>query len=268
MILAILLGPNAAFLVMASILTVQALFFADGGLLALGCNMFNLGVFPCFIAYPLIYKTILGDSGDYKRITAASILSVITALQLGSLGVVMETSLSGITELPLSSFAFVMQPIHLAIGLIEGIVTAVVIQFIIKVEPDILNNYNLTAPSRHRSRKPLFISLLVVTLFTGGFLSWYASSNPDGLEWSITKVTGQEELHVVKNNRVHSFLSQIQEKIAFLPEYGFKNSGAEETAENRRTGTAISGILGGIITIALVFLAGFFLKKRTHTETS
>jgi cobalt/nickel transport system permease protein len=51
MILTVLLGPYAAFLVTASVLTVQALFFADGGLLALGCNIFNLGFFPAFIAY-------------------------------------------------------------------------------------------------------------------------------------------------------------------------------------------------------------------------
>ena len=52
MVLAILLGPYAAFLSMASILTVQALFFADGGLLALGCNIFNMAFLSCFIAYP------------------------------------------------------------------------------------------------------------------------------------------------------------------------------------------------------------------------
>ena len=56
LLLAILLGPHAAFITLASVLTVQALFFADGGLLALGCNIFNLGFFPCFIAYPLLYK--------------------------------------------------------------------------------------------------------------------------------------------------------------------------------------------------------------------
>ena len=61
LILAILLGPEAAFLVMASVLTVQALFFADGGLLALGCNIFNLGFFPAFVAYPLVYRRIVGD---------------------------------------------------------------------------------------------------------------------------------------------------------------------------------------------------------------
>ena len=55
-ILAALLGPPAAFIAMASILTVQALFFADGGLLALGCNIFNLGFFPAFVAYPLLFR--------------------------------------------------------------------------------------------------------------------------------------------------------------------------------------------------------------------
>ena len=54
LLLAILLGPEAAFLVMASILAVQALFFADGGLLALGCNMINMGFFSAFVADPLV----------------------------------------------------------------------------------------------------------------------------------------------------------------------------------------------------------------------
>jgi cobalt/nickel transport system permease protein len=61
LILAILVGPEAALLVIASVLTVQALFFADGGLLALGCNIFNLGVFPCFVAYPFVFKVDAGQ---------------------------------------------------------------------------------------------------------------------------------------------------------------------------------------------------------------
>src|SRR5512136_1802594 len=73
MILTVLLGPCAAFLVTASVLTVQALFFADGGLLALGCNIFNLGFFPAFIAYPLIYKKIIGRAPSTAKISVASI---------------------------------------------------------------------------------------------------------------------------------------------------------------------------------------------------
>ncbi len=69
MILAIILGPYAAFLAMASVLTVQALFFADGGLLALGCNIWNLGIYPCFFAYPLIYKPTGGKRSKFAADT-------------------------------------------------------------------------------------------------------------------------------------------------------------------------------------------------------
>ena len=100
MILSIVLGPCAAFIVMASVLTIQALFFADGGLLALGCNIWNLGFYACFIAYPLIYKPIAGKDMTRKRIMAASLISGIVALQLGAFSVVAETFLSGRSELP------------------------------------------------------------------------------------------------------------------------------------------------------------------------
>ena len=91
MILAILLGPPAAFLTLASVLTVQALFFADGGLLALGCNIFNLGFFPCFATYPLVYKQIARHRVNQRRIVLGATLSAILGLQLGAVGVVFET---------------------------------------------------------------------------------------------------------------------------------------------------------------------------------
>src|SRR5512136_1177780 len=72
LLLAILLGPHAAFLVIASVLTVQAFFFADGGLLALGCNIFNLGFFPAFVAYPLVYRVMAGDRHGTPRAWAAA----------------------------------------------------------------------------------------------------------------------------------------------------------------------------------------------------
>lgn len=71
LILAILLGPYAGFLVMAAILAVQALFFADGGLLALGCNIFNMGFFSCLVAYPFIYRPLAGKhpgTGPYYAV--------------------------------------------------------------------------------------------------------------------------------------------------------------------------------------------------------
>ncbi len=67
MLLAILLGPYPAFLVIASVLMIQALFFADGGLLALGANIWNLGIYPCFIGYPLIYRVLVGNTANHRK---------------------------------------------------------------------------------------------------------------------------------------------------------------------------------------------------------
>src|SRR5512134_1656202 len=83
LLLSILLGPHAAFLVIASVLVVQALFFADGGLLALGCNAFNLGFLPAFVAYPLLYRRIAGGRPGPARIAAASVAAAVAGLQMG-----------------------------------------------------------------------------------------------------------------------------------------------------------------------------------------
>ena len=142
LLLAILLGPHAAFLTMASIITIQALFFADGGLLALGCNIFNMGFFPCFVAFPFIYKKIAANSLGHKRIVAAAMVASIIGFQLGAAGVVMETVFSGISELPFRTFLLLMLPVHLAIGLVEGFVTASLVGFVAQDTPRSSGNGN------------------------------------------------------------------------------------------------------------------------------
>ena len=146
MILAIILGPHAAFLVMASVLTVQALFFADGGLLALGCNIWNLAFYPSFLVYPLIYKPLAGNSRNPRRILAGALLSAIVAMQLGAFSVVIATLFSGKSELPFTSFVLLMQPIHLAIGLIEGFVTAGIINYVRSSGPRFLKALPYPSP--------------------------------------------------------------------------------------------------------------------------
>ncbi|MBU0481201.1 MAG: energy-coupling factor ABC transporter permease [Proteobacteria bacterium] len=261
LLLAILLGPHAAFLAIASVLTVQSLFFADGGLLALGCNIFNLGVFPCFIAYPLIYKKIVGNRPTQARLMIGSVIAAVIGLQLGALGVVLETTVSGITELPFSSFVIMMQPIHLAIGIVEGLVTAGVISFIWLNRPEILEKAAADQPLGSLRMKPILLGLALVTVFTGGILSWYASEHPDGLEWSMFKVSGQEELEAPKG--IHHALEGMQEKTAFLPDYGFK-----ETAENDsgKLGTSVAGLVGGLLVMLLGIGIGALLKNRAVTN--
>ena len=270
LLLAILLGPSAAFLVMASVLTVQALFFADGGLLALGGNIFNLGFFPAFVAYPLLYRPLAGLRPGSPRAWSAALLAAITGLQLGALSVVLETLASGISELPFGMFVMMMLPIHLAIGVVEGLATAAVVSFVARARPEALP----AAPAAGAvvNLRPVLIGLASIAVVLGGVASWFASTHPDGLEWSIARVTGQGEVSSSKAG-IHKNLADLQKKTAFLPDYGFKATAAEPVpAEHAapapkpwpavNAGTSVAGIVGGLLTLVLAGLAGVALKMR------
>jgi cobalt/nickel transport system permease protein len=274
MILAILLGPHAAFLVMASVLTVQALFFADGGLLALGCNIWNLGFYPCYLVYPFIYKPWVGDSKRSGRTLVASIVSVVAALQLGALSVVLETLLSGKSELPFGAFLLMMQPIHLAIGCVEGFVTAAIINYVRSARPEILESMAISRPlGAAVSLRKLMVTFVALAVVTGGVLSWFASTHPDGLEWSIERVTGKGELSEQEHG-IAPVLKAIQEKTAFLPDYNFKPSSNEPKKKEAtpvwpgiEAGTSVAGIIGAAIVLGMIILIGMGIKTFRRRDT-
>jgi len=273
MILAIILGPYAAFLVIASVITVQGLFFADGGLLALGCNIWNMGFYACFLAYPLIYKPLVGDSQKPARILVASLVSAITALQLGAFSVVLETLLSGKSELPFSTFVLLMQPIHLAIGIVEGFVTAAIINYVRSARPEILEGMAVSRPlGAEVSLKKVMATFVVLAVVTGGALSWFASTHPDGLEWSIEKVTGRGELPEAEHG-IAPVLKGIQEWTAFLPDYNFKPAGNEPKKEEAapawpgiETGTSMAGLIGAGIVLGMIMLIGMGIRSFRRRE--
>jgi len=263
LLLAILLGPHAAFLVMASVLIVQALFFADGGLLALGCNIFNLGFFPAFVGYPL-YRSLCGSAPGTGRAAVAAVVAAIVSLQLGALGVVLETVASGISALPFGAFALFMLPIHLAIGVVEGLVTAAVVSFVRATRPEVLPD----ATSSTGTVRSVALAFLVLALALGGVGAWHASKDPDGLEWSVIRVTGSSESGS-PGTPVHEALGRLQQHVALLPDYNFRkperagDAGSEGASEgDDRLGTSLSGVVGGLITLALAVLVGALLARR------
>lgn len=266
LLLAVLLGPYAAFLTIASVLVVQALFFADGGLLALGCNIFNLGFFPCFIAYPFIYKPMAGDAPSGARLSAACITASVAGMLMGATGVVLETVASGITALPFSNFLLLMLPVHLAIGLVEGFATAGVATFVHTARPEVLQLGAHT--SSPWSMKKLVAAFAVLALLTGGVFSWFASQHPDGLEWSIASITGEEELPTPERG-VYATLAQVQEGTALMPDYAPKGAEAEEHATAEKAwpavdaGTSLAGVVGGVLTLLLAGAVGLLLRRRT-----
>ncbi len=270
MMLTILLGPYAAFLTTASVLVVQALFFADGGILALGCNIFNMGFWPAFVIYPFIYKKIIGVNPTQARIAAAAMISAIVGLQLGPFSVVAETLFSGISALPFSTFLLLMQPIHLAIGVVEGFVTVAVVSFVYKARPEILKAALNARPIGRHPVRNVVLAFIIAAVITGGFFSWFASGYPDGLERAITKVTGKKEL-TASQQGIHKIFGSIQEGTTFLPDYSFRKPAETKKKELKPeepkdlVATSIAGLVGGTITLMFAFVIGFVLKKRTQT---
>jgi len=272
MLLSALLGPQAGFLSMIVILATQCLFFADGGLLALGANIWNMAFYGCFVGYYLIWRPIVrsklfGGMGERACIALASILGCVLTLQLGALSVVIETSLSGITELPFGAFAGIMLPIHLAIGLVEGLITTAVLLFVHETRPELLMDVDGAQAGGRWTLRSTLVALAVVAALVGGLLSLAASGNPDGLEWTIfgnaeagySENMGLNEESYGVSSAAADAAAAIQEKTAFLPDYAFANS---ESA----AGTTVSGLVGSAIVatlaVGLCVLGGFFRRRR------
>lgn len=257
MLLSALLGPCGGFLTMIGVLLIQCLMFADGGLLALGCNIWNMAFYGCFIGALCIWRPIMKKGASRGKILLASILGCVLTLQLGAFSVVLETLASGITELPFGAFVAAMQPIHLAIGLVEGLITAAVLCFVYEARPQLLWGVGgVTKKSRLTVGKTLGV-IGIAALVVGGVCSLFASSLPDGLEWSMERVAGTAELEAAGG--VYDMASSVQESSAFLPDYAF--SGSDSMA-----GTSVSGILGALAVVLLCvvccYLFRFFRRKK------
>nr|WP_300683883.1 energy-coupling factor ABC transporter permease [Acutalibacter sp. 1XD8-36] len=270
LLLTALLGPWAGFLSMAAVLIIQCLFFADGGLLALGANLWNMAFYGCFAGYYLIYRPILGAKRLKApvKLTLASVLGCVLSLQLGAFSVVIETSLSGVIELPFGAFLVLMQPIHLAIGAVEGLITAAVLVFVYNARPELLPDLqgSESSPGKFSLRSTLAV-LAIVAAVTGGGLSLLASGNPDGLEWSLfgnseagySENMGLDEDAYGIDSPASRTAGGIQEKTAFLPDYGFAGGSGEPL------GTSVSGIAGAAmvaVLAGLVCLCGSLLRRR------
>ena len=280
MLLSALLGPEAGFLSMIVVLTIQCLFFADGGLMALGANIWNMAFYGCFVGYYLIWRPIMRSrlfenlgphAAQRARIALASIIGCVVTLQMGAFSVVLETTLSGITELPFGAFCALMQPIHLAIGLVEGLITTAVLTYVYETRPELVRDVDLSeeaaAGKSSKSLGTVIVTLALAALIVGGVFSHFASSNPDGLEWArfgneeagYSANMGLDEDNFGTSSAASETASSIQEKTSFLPDYGFAGS------ENPM-GTTVSGIAGSIMVaaaaLAICFVGRFFRRKN------
>jgi cobalt/nickel transport system permease protein len=122
------------------------------------------------------------------------------------------------------------------------------------------------------SLQKVMIVFFVLTAFTGGALSWFASTHPDGLEWSIERITGRGELPEPDQGIVPA-LKRIQEWTAFLPDYQFKPADEGPKKEEATgwpgidPGTSAAGILGAGIVLVMIVLIGMGIRSFRKRET-
>ncbi len=271
MMLSALLGPYAGFLSMIVILAIQCLFFADGGLMALGANCWNMAFYGCFVGYFLIYRPIIKSKMENMRLKLilAAVIGCVVTLQLGAFSVCIQTLASGITELPFGAFIALMQPIHLAIGLVEGIITAAVLVFVYETRPEILEVVGKEDVVQGKwTVKKTALALGIAALLIGGIGSQCASGSPDGLEWSLfgnedggfAANMGLDEEEFGVTSSFADAAGSIQEKTAFLPDYAFTSD------EENPVGTSVSGIVGSaivaIFAVGLCMIGGFFRRRN------
>ena len=258
LLLAAVVGPYAAFLTMIGVLLIQCLLFADGGLLALGANIWNMAFYGCFVGGGVIWALLMQSGVSRTKITLASVLGCVASLQLGAFSVSVETLLSGITELPFAAFLLLMQPIHLAIGAVEGAITAAVLLFLYAARPSLLWGVEQEDGAQSVSFKNVLAIMSVAAFVLAGGISLLASELPDGLEWSLERMTGSTELESAGTS-AYAVSEAIQSVTALLPDYNF--AGSESAA-----GTSFAGIVGAVVVMLLVLAGGKLLKGLSSSH--
>lgn len=128
----IILGPFAGCLSIASVLTIQCLVFGDGGITALGANIFNMAVIGPFLGYG-IYKALQKFHRDL-----ASFLSGWFAIWVGAVACGIEIGLSSIFHYSIGTTVMVMGMGHGLLGIVEGVITMLVIRYLASSNPDLI----------------------------------------------------------------------------------------------------------------------------------
>lgn len=132
---AVFLGPWTATIIMASVFAVQCVLFQDGGLLALGANIVNMGLIGTILGY-YIFRAVEGAVGGKNGLLAGSAVAAWLAVVVASAATAVELALSGTS--PLGIVLPAMVGVHAIIGAVEAAITVGVVGFVMKTRPDLL----------------------------------------------------------------------------------------------------------------------------------
>lgn len=237
-LVAILLGPWQAVLVMTTVIAVQGLLFQDGGLLAMGLNVLNMGILTAFVGYAVYtwLRKLLGSTmrGDMLAAGVAAWLTVMTGAAATSL----ELAISGTSALDVALPA--MLGIHALIGLGEALITVSALAFVRQTRPDLLRQATSAAHGSTWIAVGLLIALAVA------FASPLASSHPDGLE------------RVAEDK---SFIDEAKDApFNILPDYTVPGIDAEAAT------TIVAGVIGVVVVAGTGYAVGRLITRQHDAQ--
>lgn len=266
---AILVGPYTGVLCISVVLLMQGILFADGGLTALGVNILDMGVVTTVVAYAL-FRGLVGVLPRTRRsTTAASFVAALVSVPAAAVAFTLMYWIGGTTDIPIGKVFTAMVGVHVLIGIGEAAITALTVGAVIAVRPDLVHGARgLTAPLKlrvggelidapapaaapaaaHRPTKGLWVTGLVTALVLAGFVSFYASANPDGLEKVATDqgIDKEAKDHAAKDSP--------------LADYGVKD------VSDARLSGGLAGIIGVGATLVVGSGAFYVVSRRRRTS--
>ncbi|MFE7515193.1 energy-coupling factor ABC transporter permease [Streptomyces sp. NPDC057540] len=265
---AILVGPWTGVLCIAVVLLMQGILFADGGLTALGVNITVMGVVTVVVAYALFRGLVLVLPRTRRSVTVASFAAALVSVPAAAAVFTLVYAIGGTTDVPVPKVLTAMVGVHVLIGIGEAVITMLTVGAVIAVRPDLVYGARgLTAPLKLRvdgelvdaapaapaaapaagpSPKKLWIGGVVTALVLAGFVSFYASASPDGLE----KVAADQGID-----------AKVEDHAAAdspLADYGVKG------VEAPRLSGGLAGVIGVGATLA-VGSGAFWVVRRRKT---
>ncbi|MGW1027290.1 energy-coupling factor ABC transporter permease [Streptomyces sp. NPDC002577] len=263
---AILVGPYTGVLCVSVVLLMQGVLFADGGLTALGVNITDMAIVTTVVAYAVFRGLVKVLPRTRRSITVASFVAALLSVPAAAVAFTLIYAVGGTTDVSIGKVATAMVGVHILIGIGEAAITALTVGAVVAVRPDLVygarglttplklrvNGELVDAPATGprpvaaRSTRKVWITGLVASLVLAGFVSFYASASPDGLE------------KVAQDQGIDKRTTQHASSDSPLANYGVKDVGDAR----------LSGGLAGVIGVGVTVVAGsgvFWLVRRRRT---
>ncbi|MFJ8075302.1 energy-coupling factor ABC transporter permease [Streptomyces sp. NPDC096176] len=264
---AILVGPFTGVLCIAVVLLMQAILFADGGLTALGVNITVMGVVGVLVAYGLFRGLVTVLPRTRRSVTAASFVAALVSVPAAAAAFTLLYAVGGLTDVPIGSVLTAMVGVHTLIGIGEAVITMLTVGAVIAVRPDLVYGARglstplklrvggelvdapaaEPAPVAARSPRTFWLAGLATSLVLAGFVSFYASANPDGLE------------KVAADKGIDKTVEEHAAADSPLADYGVESI----------TDARLAGGLAGVIGVGATVVAGtgvFHVVRRRRSE--